>query len=284
MLAANDLDEVRGLIVGGEPGGDGVRVIVPVLLERAVDGLELLGGEGNVVEASILAKPGESGRILVAGTCSPDWTAMFANVLGDLQGEPSAGLPAPLGLYVCALDICLRCCKEGVGGNGDVGDGMGHCRVGLRLELLPSESPLSFMPLNCGVGGQPGHAGLESTPETSDPSTKACAVCAAAECSEASETKADDPHDAGSGPSSLLTNVIFSGAQASSMVGRWSRSDFDVLFGTFRAAVASTDDRWAGMAGKGVVGPLRVPRDDILSGHHPLPLCAPAGEVAAVVI
>ena len=65
MLAADDLDEVRGLIVGGDPGGDGDEVIVPVLLEQAVDGLELLGGEGNVVEASILAKPGESGRILV---------------------------------------------------------------------------------------------------------------------------------------------------------------------------------------------------------------------------
>jgi len=39
------------------------------------------------------------------------------------------------------------------------------------------------------------------------------------------------------------------------------------------------------MAGKGVVGPLRVPRDDDLSGHNPsLPVSPPVGGVAAVVI
>ncbi|KAK8065337.1 hypothetical protein PG997_012084 [Apiospora hydei] len=155
---------------------------------------------------------------------------MFANALGDLQGEVLAvGLPAPPRLK--ALDICLRCCKEvvGVGGNGDAGDGMGHCRVG--LELLPPALPHSSVPLT-------GEALVECASETSDPGNKACAVCTAAGgsstltartiCSEGSEAEAG-PDPNGSGPSCLLTNVTLSGGRAPCAEADWKCWDLDLL-------------------------------------------------------
>ena len=50
--------------------GDGDDGIVPLLLDRDVDGLELLGGDGNVMAASMLGNPGDSGGRLPSGTSS----------------------------------------------------------------------------------------------------------------------------------------------------------------------------------------------------------------------